>query len=637
MSAAEAGLTPRKRAAFSAITALLTVGVCAGSWAGYRRFVAARSYRPQPYTAMFLKREPPLNYTLIPGWQGIDHEVEVRANSEGVRDDEWPPAPADAFRILALGDSQTFGVSVAREQAWPQRLQSAIAEAGGRASVRTAAVPGWNFADEAAFLRAHFERLRPDVVVVLVIPNDLDDAITAGPFHQLTAVKPPFAPYYTMTDAWVMQSFALARAHDPALEFTIANAFRESWRRPFFPSYFLENRSESGHALYARYEQELTGLVRFLRANHSELVAIVDSRRDAGGFEANVGQIYDRAGVRHVEMSRWAGDYDHYYRRWSNLPRDNHAGPAYHALIADVALGEIARLGPAQSAGLRAPRRPLPAPAPEWTLAGLRSRLARGRGVRFDALDSRVSWSHPDTLRQLLCLGGDYSESRYVLVSPQASRHVRVRMAAPAAGGTPAAWVDAGQFRGFAPSAVVDGSLVLELPQPMPAGVPVEIGLVAGAVADGVFTETFPVQEIALEPPPAAAVAPAPDPILVRGRIIGLTGDGWMARELTLPLGMAALERRTGGVLEVGIESLGPASVHPMTLGAAAGTVPLGTFTVEGPGPATWSIPLDTSAVAAAEGRLTLRSDHVFVPARVDAANPDQRELSVRIVRLRFR
>jgi hypothetical protein len=637
VTTANGDLTPRKRAAFSAVTALLTIGACAGLWAAYRRFAARPPFRPEAYSAMFLKREAPLNYTLIPGWRGLDHGVEVRANSQGVRDDEWPLTPAPGLRILALGDSQTFGVSVARDEGWPRRLQASLDGSGVRGTVRTAAVPGWNFADEAGFLRAHFEQLRPDVVVMLVIPNDLDDAITAGPFHQLMAEKPPFAPFYTMTDAWVMQSFVRARAHDPSLEFSIANAFRESWRVPFFPSYFLEDRSESGHALYARYEQELTGLVRFLRANRSELLVIVDSRREAGAFEANVGRIYDRAGVRHVEMSRWAGDYDHYYRHWSNLPRDNHAGRIYHALIADVALGEMARLASARDAGVRGPAQPLPAAAPDWTLRALPNRLARGRAVDFDNLESAVSWTRPRSLRQLLCLGGDYSESRYVLVSAEASRHLRVGMPAVPGGGTAAAWVEAGRFRGFAPGAVVDGGFVAELPDPLPAGVPVEVGLVAGTVSDGVFTEVFPVQDVALEGPPAAAVSSKPDPLLVRGRIVGLTGDGWMTHELVLPLEIEAVARRARAVLEVGIESLGPPAVHPMKLVAVAGAAPLGAFTVEAPGPATWTIPLDASLLVAAQGRVTLRSDRVFVPARTDPANPDQRELSVRIARLRFR
>lgn len=627
-----------KRLAFAAVTALLTLAVCLALFGLYRRHGRRTAFVSAPYAAMFQKREPPLNYTLLPGWRGVDHGVAVRANAEGVRDDEWPAAPVEGLRVLAVGDSQTFGVSVEPDRAWPGQLQARLDEAGVRATVRAAAVPGWNFEDEAGFIRHHWARLQPHLVAVLVIPNDLDSAITAGPFHQLMAPKQRFEPFYSMTDAWVMESFALARRKDPSLPLTLANAFRESWRVPFFPNFFLENRSESGRRLYRRYEEALGELVRFLRERGSDLLLLVDSRRRAGGFEANVEEIYRRLGVRHVLLSRWAGDYDHYYRNWSNLPRDNHAGPAYHALIADVARAEVAAMPLASAFHLPPPARPLPPAAADGTLAALLGRLRGDRPPSFDPLAPEVTWRRPETLRQLVCMGGAYSQSRFVLESPAESGFLRLAMPPTPPGSAPAAWIEAGGFRGFAPAAAAGGGVLLRLPSPLPRGEPVEVGIVAGAVQGGVFSELFPVEGVALEQvAPESAAWVAADPLLVRANVEGLTEDGWMARELVLPVEMEALARQSAGaVLHVRLESLGPPSVHPIRLTAFVGEVPLAAFPLAGPGPAEWAVPLDRQRLLQAGGRLVLRSDRVFIPAKLDARNPDRRELSVRVTGLSF-
>ena len=633
-------LSPRRRAAFATATGLLSAAACAGLWAGYRHWQRPKTYSSTPYAAMFFRREAPLNYTLIPGWRGVDHQVPVAANAEGVRDDEWPPTPPGGLRILTVGDSQTFGVSVDRELTWPRQLEDRLRARGAEATVRTAAVPGWSFSDEAAFVRHHWPRLQPHLVAILVIPNDLDSSITAGPSHELMAPKQPFEPFYAMTDPWVMASFAVARRKDPSLQLTIANAFRESWRVPLFLNFYLENRSESGRRLYGRYQEELGDLVRFLREHGSDLLLLVDSRQRAGGFDANVAQVAARLGVRYVSLSRWAGDYEHYYRHWSNLPRDNHAGPSYHALIADVAAAEMAAMpGPPGALALRPPPGALPPPAARGWAATLLARLTGRETPTFDPLGSEVSWRRPETLRQLICMGGQYSQARFVLQSPLAGTVVSVAGPAAPAGSTVAVWLETGSFRGFAPAATSAGRILARLPSPISAGSPAEIGLVVGAVADGVFTELYPIEGIALQSPPAErADWTRAEPLLVRGKVEGLTGDGWMSREIVLPLEGTALARRSAPVrLRLSLESLGPLAVHPMRLTAVTtGGSIIGETTIAAPGATEWTMDLDPRALTAAGGRVVIRSDRVFVPAALDPANPDRRELSVRLVGLVF-
>lgn len=65
-----------------------------------------------------------------PAWDYFDADgcVEYRTNSLGFRDDEFPLArPPDEYRVLALGDSFTFGIGVGLGDSWPQILERRLA------------------------------------------------------------------------------------------------------------------------------------------------------------------------------------------------------------------------------------------------------------------------------------------------------------------------------------------------------------------------------------------------------------------------------------------------------------------------------------------------------------------------------
>lgn len=95
--------------------------------------------------------------------------AEVTTNSRGFRDDELPePRPSGGLRILALGDSSTFGYGVRREETYPARLERALAgRFPGRAiEVLNAGTPGWSSGNGAAFLASEGLSWKPDIVLV---------------------------------------------------------------------------------------------------------------------------------------------------------------------------------------------------------------------------------------------------------------------------------------------------------------------------------------------------------------------------------------------------------------------------------------------------------------------------------------
>lgn len=77
------------------------------------------------------------------------------------------------MRVLAIGDSFQFGLGVAAEDALPAQLERALASEGADAHVWNAGVPGYNLFQSVRALEYWLPRLRPTVVVLGVLENDL--------------------------------------------------------------------------------------------------------------------------------------------------------------------------------------------------------------------------------------------------------------------------------------------------------------------------------------------------------------------------------------------------------------------------------------------------------------------------------
>ncbi len=140
--------------------------------------VAVRLVRPQAVMTVsrgLYQPDPPRRYRIAPGFRGsISNQVEfdtvVSTNSLGLRGPE--AGPKRGLRILALGDSFTFGVGARQEETWPARLAEILG-----AEVLNAGAPGFGAPDAVAWYERYGAQLDPDVVVLTVfLANDLQDA-----------------------------------------------------------------------------------------------------------------------------------------------------------------------------------------------------------------------------------------------------------------------------------------------------------------------------------------------------------------------------------------------------------------------------------------------------------------------------
>ena len=98
-------------------------------------------------------------------------------NSGGYRDlERIVTKPPGTVRVVALGDSFTWGASVEFDDAWPQRVERALnREARGHFEVVNLAMPGFKTIDEASTLLETGFAYGPDVVVVAYVLNDSED------------------------------------------------------------------------------------------------------------------------------------------------------------------------------------------------------------------------------------------------------------------------------------------------------------------------------------------------------------------------------------------------------------------------------------------------------------------------------
>jgi len=151
--------------------------------------LAVRLIRPQPLPSQefiqgFVLKDMYVNddragYRLAPGFTGRIERgavvTEFSTNSLGLRGPE--PGPKSAVRILALGDSYTFGWGVPQGEEW---IRVAADEINGKLGAGT--VEGWNggvngYGTEGALalLERVAPELQPDVVLLGFFANDFTD------------------------------------------------------------------------------------------------------------------------------------------------------------------------------------------------------------------------------------------------------------------------------------------------------------------------------------------------------------------------------------------------------------------------------------------------------------------------------
>lgn len=144
-----------------------------------------RAFWPQhsDVTLGMFEQDADAGYRLRGSYRNEIHVPEYRTtvctDADGYRvSDGDVPHPGDAVRVLALGDSFTFGVGVAAENAFPAVLERKLGEGGGPGWwVRNGGVGGYGPLRSARALISRQGEWRPEIVIyALYAGNDLEDS-----------------------------------------------------------------------------------------------------------------------------------------------------------------------------------------------------------------------------------------------------------------------------------------------------------------------------------------------------------------------------------------------------------------------------------------------------------------------------
>ena len=108
------------------------------------------------------------------------HDVPASTDPRGLRTRVGPEPDPKAQRIVVLGDSIAFGFGLKDDETIAHHLEQFLAGATAPGEPRpiaiTAACPGWTLQNSQRFLLDRLDDLKPDVVLLLTVANDLDDS-----------------------------------------------------------------------------------------------------------------------------------------------------------------------------------------------------------------------------------------------------------------------------------------------------------------------------------------------------------------------------------------------------------------------------------------------------------------------------
>ena len=134
--------------------------------------------------------DPEIRYTPLPNQRGWIDDGFVTTNSLGFRGPEpVTPKPPQRFRIVAVGDSVTFGFGVNDRETFCAQTEALLREHmhGVDLDVVNIAVPGFDTRQEVVLLRRSVSQLEPNLVLVGLYSNDIPDSLEDGTGGTLVA------------------------------------------------------------------------------------------------------------------------------------------------------------------------------------------------------------------------------------------------------------------------------------------------------------------------------------------------------------------------------------------------------------------------------------------------------------------
>ncbi|HMD97923.1 MAG TPA: SGNH/GDSL hydrolase family protein [Terriglobia bacterium] len=121
--------------------------------------------------------DPQLSFAHVPNGEAFLMGVDVKINSQGLRDQEYPlERTPGSYRIMMLGDSTTLGWGVRLEDTAAKILERQLNESGAasgrRFEVLNAGVGNYDTVQEVTYYKTRGRAFRPDMVILVYFIND---------------------------------------------------------------------------------------------------------------------------------------------------------------------------------------------------------------------------------------------------------------------------------------------------------------------------------------------------------------------------------------------------------------------------------------------------------------------------------
>ncbi len=218
----------------------------------------------EDYFDNFAMLDDELGYKLTNNFEGIykqDHELFYSTNSQGLRDHEFTDFPDEGTkRILAVGDSWTFGAGVKLFQTWPKQLEKILEKKGIESEVINTGVNGYSTRIYSRVLKKFYHLYHPDIVIVLVFSND--------PGGDIADIKKRYS-IITSNDGW-LKKFLKRHSHLAKNLWYVYQAYFPR-KYSFFHAKNIAKRDKTDSELklaYELYKESLVSMKQFCQENN---------------------------------------------------------------------------------------------------------------------------------------------------------------------------------------------------------------------------------------------------------------------------------------------------------------------------------------------------------------------------------
>lgn len=161
-----------------------------------------RANLPAPRTYRLSKNKH-LLYELLPDSKVKIQGIEFAINAFGFRDKKYRRRKTNDTRIIFLGDSVTYGWSVALEETYHKQIEKLLNDRGYDVDVMGMGIPGYNTIQEYYLLKDAVLNFKPDMLILQISPNDFERTVSIRTFSE--GEKITLVPYHDYSIPFVIK------------------------------------------------------------------------------------------------------------------------------------------------------------------------------------------------------------------------------------------------------------------------------------------------------------------------------------------------------------------------------------------------------------------------------------------------